>query len=58
MPMGATVDHSGYRSNVVVGHGLNGMHERATLYGGRIDAGPRSGGGFAVHAVIPYPRAP
>ncbi len=56
--MGATVDHSGYRSNVVVGHGLNGMHERATLYGGRIDAGPRSGGGFAVHAVIPYPRAP
>lgn len=38
------------------GHGLTGMHERATLYGGRVGAAPRSGGGFAVHAVIPYPR--
>ncbi len=37
------------------GHGLTGMHERATLYGGRLHAAPRSGGGFAVHAVIPYP---
>jgi len=41
---------------VVPGHGLTGMHERATLYGGRLEAVPRSGGGFAVHAVIPYPR--
>jgi len=40
----------------VSGHGLTGMHERATLYGGRLSAGPRSGGGFAVQAVIPYPR--
>ncbi len=41
---------------VISGHGLTGMHERATLYGGRLQAVPRSGGGFAVHAVIPYPR--
>jgi len=41
---------------VVSGHGLTGMHERATLYGGHLQAVPRSGGGFAVHAVIPYPR--
>lgn len=37
------------------GHGLTGMYERTTLYGGRLHAAPRSGGGFAVHAVIPYP---
>jgi len=39
------------------GHGLNGMRERVTLYGGRMEVGPRSGGGFAVSAVIPYPRS-
>lgn len=42
--------------HAVSGHGLTGMHERATLFGGRVGAGPRTGGGFAVHAVIPYPR--
>ena len=38
------------------GHGILGMHERATLYGGQFFAAPRSGGGFGVHAWIPYPR--
>jgi signal transduction histidine kinase len=38
------------------GHGLVGMGERAALVGGRVDAGPRSGGrGFGVHAVLPLP---
>ncbi|HEY7432866.1 MAG TPA: histidine kinase [Streptosporangiaceae bacterium] len=36
------------------GLGIRGMRERAELYGGRLDAGPRPDGGFRVTAVIPY----
>jgi signal transduction histidine kinase len=35
------------------GNGLPGMRERATALGGSFRAGPRPGGGFAVHAVLP-----
>jgi signal transduction histidine kinase len=36
------------------GQGLRGMRERAQLHRGRLDAGPRHGGGFGVHATLPY----
>src|SRR4051812_45140964 len=36
------------------GQGVRGMVERATLHGGRLEAGPRPGGGFGVHAALPY----
>jgi signal transduction histidine kinase len=35
------------------GHGLTGMAERVTAIGGRLSAGPRDEGGFAVEARIP-----
>jgi len=36
-------------------HGLIGMRERAALFGGSLDAGPRPGGGFAVRVRLPVP---
>jgi len=35
------------------GHGLDGMRERAALYGGSLQAGPRDAGGFEVTARLP-----
>jgi len=43
------------RSDAASGLGLVGMRERAHGVGGSVDAGTIDGGGFAVHAVLPYP---
>ncbi|MEU6989041.1 histidine kinase [Streptomyces sp. NPDC046465] len=39
------------------GHGLLGMRERVTALGGSCTAGPRYGGGFRVHAILPVTTA-
>nr|WP_277606631.1 sensor histidine kinase [Rhodococcus aetherivorans] len=36
------------------GQGLIGMAERARLHGGAVSAGPAPGGGYRVHALLPY----
>ncbi len=38
------------------GHGLMGMRERASLFGGTLTAEPRERGGFAVVALFPHRR--
>jgi signal transduction histidine kinase len=35
------------------GHGLVGMRERVSVYGGELDAGPQAGGGFRLRATLP-----
>lgn len=40
------------------GHGLIGMRERAALHDGTLVAGRAPGGGFAVHARLPYEPGP
>jgi signal transduction histidine kinase len=35
------------------GHGLATMRERVSLHGGTVTTGPRDGGGFGVHVLLP-----
>ena len=39
------------------GHGVRGMRERAAAVVGLLEAGPREGGGWRVHARLPMPVA-
>ena len=39
------------------GNGLIGMRERALVFGGTLDAGPRSNGGWQVTASLPFGNA-
>jgi signal transduction histidine kinase len=41
-------------SGVGGGNGLIGMRERAHVFGGTLLAGPQPGGGWRVHAVLPF----
>ena len=38
--------------NPTAGHGVDGMRERAAMYGGRVDAGPTATGGWLVSADL------
>jgi signal transduction histidine kinase len=40
------------------GHGIRGMRERVAIVGGSLSAGPRSGGGFQVSAMLPLAQEP
>jgi signal transduction histidine kinase len=44
-------------SNGTNGHGLEGMRERAELFGGTFEAGPLQDGGFRVRAAMPLEAA-
>ncbi|MET8559883.1 histidine kinase [Streptomyces flaveolus] len=50
---GAPVPAPGRAPGAGGGHGLLGMRERVTALGGTLTTGPRYGGGFRVHAILP-----
>jgi signal transduction histidine kinase len=51
-------DGRGGRVSTNSGSGIAGMRERAAALGGRLEAGPRPGGGFRVRAQLPGDGVP
>jgi signal transduction histidine kinase len=49
------VDDGGGGSCDPAGHGLAGMRERVSMYGGELEAGAAPGGGWSVRARLPAP---
>jgi signal transduction histidine kinase len=47
----STAPADGHRAG---GHGLVGMRERVSVFGGHLTAGSRVGGGFRVAATLPF----
>jgi signal transduction histidine kinase len=46
-------DGSGQGDGESGGHGLVGMRERISVYGGEFEAGALQGGGYRLHATLP-----
>ncbi len=53
-----TDDGRGTPATDTGGNGLRGMRDRAELLGGTLEAGPRTGGGWRVRAVVPASTTP
>jgi signal transduction histidine kinase len=51
------VSNDGRTAAAGAGYGLVGMKERVNVCGGRLEAGPRDGGGFRVTARLPLEAA-
>jgi signal transduction histidine kinase len=49
-------DGRGSQQTNANGHGLVGMRERVSLYGGELNSGLREEGGYAVRARLPFDR--